>query len=77
MLNEKWEQQKNMLEPSFQRRKRMLFIENAKSTWNQFFGFLKANLGFTRFSVRGKSRIASEMGLALLAVNLRKFTASS
>ena len=34
------------------------------------FGHLKANLRFTRFSV------ANEMGLALMAVNLRKFTAN-
>ena len=39
------------------------------------FGFLKANLRFTRFSVRGKSKVENEMGLALMAVNLRKFTA--
>lgn len=37
------------------------------------FGFLKANLGFTRFSVRGKSKVENEMGLALMAVNLRKY----
>ncbi|MCS1393431.1 transposase, partial [Lysinibacillus boronitolerans] len=40
------------------------------------FGFLKANLRFTRFSVRGKSKVENEMGLALLAVNLRKYTAN-
>ncbi len=41
------------------------------------FGFLKANLRFTRFSVRGKSKVENEMGLALMAVNLRKYTANS
>ncbi|MFA9457181.1 transposase [Halalkalibacter sp. AB-rgal2] len=41
------------------------------------FGYLKANLGFTRFSVRGKSKVENEMGFALMAVNLRKFTANS
>lgn len=40
----------------------------------QGFGFLKANLGFTRFSVRGKSKVENETGLALMAVNLRKYT---
>src|SRR5699024_946542 len=39
------------------------------------FGFLKANLGFTRMSVRGKSKVHNEMGFALMAVNLRKYTA--
>ncbi|EON73344.1 transposase [Lysinibacillus sphaericus OT4b.31] len=37
------------------------------------FGFLKANLGFTRFSVRGKSKAENEIGLALMAVNRRKY----
>ncbi|SCC56020.1 MULTISPECIES: transposase, partial [Priestia] len=39
------------------------------------FGFLKANLGFTRFSVRGKSKVENETGLALMAVNIRKYVA--
>src|SRR5699024_4485801 len=38
------------------------------------FRFLKANLGFTRMSVRGKSKVHNEMGFALMAVNLRKYT---
>ena len=37
------------------------------------FEFLKANLDFTRFSVRGKSKVENEIGLALMAVNLRKY----
>src|SRR5690606_31384292 len=41
------------------------------------FGFLKANLGFTRFSVRGKQKVTNELGFALMAVNLRKFTANN
>src|SRR5699024_9511828 len=40
-----------------------------------FFGFLKANLGFTRMSVRGNSNVHNEMGFALMAVNIRKYTA--
>ncbi|WP_317912941.1 transposase, partial [Carnobacterium maltaromaticum] len=36
------------------------------------FGFLKAHLGFTRFHVRGHEQVTNEMGLALMAVNLRK-----
>lgn len=38
-------------------------------------GFLKANLRFTRFSVRGKPKVENEIGLALMAVNLRKYIA--
>ncbi|WYJ91470.1 hypothetical protein A5888_003238 [Enterococcus sp. 9E7_DIV0242] len=40
------------------------------------FGFLKAILGFTRLSVRGKEQVKNELGFALLAVNLRKLTVS-
>src|SRR5699024_12085938 len=39
------------------------------------FGFLKANLGFARFSVRNKQKVEQELGFAFMAVNLRKFTA--
>src|SRR5699024_10577220 len=39
------------------------------------FGFLKANLGFTRMSVRGKPEVHNEIGFALMAVNLRKYSA--
>ncbi len=34
------------------------------------FGFLKANLGFIRFSVREKLKVKSEIGRALMATNL-------
>src|SRR5699024_11440640 len=39
------------------------------------FGFLKANLGFARFSVRSKQKVEQELAFAFMAVNLRKFTA--
>ncbi|MEK5231755.1 transposase [Lysinibacillus sp. FSL K6-0232] len=37
------------------------------------FGCLKANLGFTHFSVLGQSKVENEIGFALMAVNLRKY----
>ncbi|WP_409351169.1 transposase [Viridibacillus arvi] len=37
------------------------------------FGFLKTNLDFTRFSVSGKSKVDNDIGLALMAINLRKY----
>ena len=37
------------------------------------FGYLKAHLKFTRFSVRGKDKVTNEIGFALMAVNLRKY----
>jgi transposase len=39
------------------------------------FGFLKAHLCFTRFSVRSIQKVENELGFALMAVNIRKFTA--
>lgn len=39
------------------------------------FGYLKASLHFTRLSVRGKEKVKNELGFALMAVNLRKYTA--
>lgn len=76
-MNEKWEQQKEYVRTKLSEEKTRTIYRQRKIDVEQVFGFLKANLGFTRFSVRGKSRVGNEMGLALLAVNLRKFTASS
>ncbi|MED3763180.1 hypothetical protein P4494_03680, partial [Ureibacillus terrenus] len=45
------------------------------SLFTQLYG-LNSNLRFTRFSVRGKSKVENEMGIALMAVNLRKYTAN-
>ncbi|SFK69163.1 Transposase DDE domain-containing protein, partial [Marinilactibacillus piezotolerans] len=37
------------------------------------FGQVKANLRFTRFSVRGKSNVENETNLIFMANNLRKY----
>lgn len=37
------------------------------------FGQVKANLGFTRFSVRGQSKVENETNLVFMANNLRKY----
>ncbi|WP_317915976.1 transposase, partial [Tetragenococcus halophilus] len=37
------------------------------------FGQVKANLGFTRFSVRGQSKVENETQLIFMANNLRKY----
>lgn len=41
------------------------------------FGNLKANLGFTRMSVGGNNPVRNELGIALMAVNLRKLVRHS
>ncbi|PAD66061.1 IS5/IS1182 family transposase [Bacillus sp. 7586-K] len=77
MVNEKWEQQKEYVRAKLSEEKTSSIYRKRKIDVEPVFGFLKANLRFTRFSVRGKSKVENEMGLALMAVNLRKFTAKS
>ena len=76
MVNEKWEQQKEYVRAKLSEEKTGAIYRKRKIDVEPVFGFLKANLRFTRFSVRGKSKVENEMGLALMAVNLRKFTAN-
>ena len=76
MVNEKWEQQKEYVREKLSEEKTGSIYRQRKIDVEPVFGFLKANLRFTRFSVRGKSKVENEMGLALMAVNLRKFTAN-
>jgi len=59
---------------AFKRRNRRN-LRKRKIDVEPFFEFLKANLAFTRMSVRGKSKVHNEMGSALMAVNIRKYTA--
>jgi len=66
MVIEKREQQKEYVRAKLQKKKRVPFIVNGKIDVETVFGFLKANLRFTRFSVRGKSKDENEMGLALM-----------
>ena len=73
MVNEKWEQQKEYVRAKLSEEKTGAIYRQRKIDVEPVFGFLKANLRFTRFSVRGKSKVENEMGLALMAVNLRKY----
>lgn len=77
LVNEKWEEQKEYVRAKLSEEKTSTIYRQRKIDVEPVFGFLKANLRFTRFSVRGKSKVENEMGLALMAVNLRKFTAIS
>ena len=76
MINEKWEQQKEYVRAKLSEEKTGAIYRKRKIDVEPVFGFLKANLRFTRFSLRGKLKVENEMGLALMAVNLRKFTAN-
>ncbi|EOW9528324.1 IS1182 family transposase [Bacillus cytotoxicus] len=77
MVNEKWEQQKEYVRTKLSEEKTSTIYCKRKIDVEPVFGFLKANLRFTRFSVRGKSKVDNEMSLALMAVNVRKFTTIS
>src|SRR5699024_6695479 len=73
--NEKWEFQKEYIREKLSNKETGEIYGKRKIDVEPFFGFLKANLGFTRMSVRGKSNVHNEMGFALMAVNIRKYTA--
>lgn len=74
-LNEKWESQKEYVREKLSDEKTGEIYGKRKIDVEPVFGFLKANLGFTRMSVRGKEKVINELGFALMAVNLRKYTA--
>lgn len=73
--NEKWESQKEYVRTKLSDEQTGEIYRKRKIDVEPVFGFLKANLCFTRFSVRGKEKVNNELGFALMAVNLRKYTA--
>lgn len=73
MINENWEQQKVEVRAKLSDEKTAAMYRQRKIDVEPVFGFLKANLCFRRFSVRGKSKVTNEIGLALMATNLRKY----
>ncbi|SET78576.1 transposase, IS4 family [Oceanobacillus limi] len=75
--NEKWESQKEYVREKLSDEKTGEIYGKRKIDVEPVFGFLKANLGFTRMSVRGKEKVKNELGFALMAVNLRKYTAKN
>ncbi|WP_246001217.1 transposase, partial [Oceanobacillus piezotolerans] len=73
--NEKWEAQKEYVRAKLSDEKTGEIYGKRKIDVEPVFGFLKANLGFTRMSLRGKDKVKNELGFAFMAVNLRKYTA--
>ena len=72
-INVKWEQQKEYIRTQLSDKETGKIYRRRKIDVEPVFGFLKANLHFNRFTVRGKIKAKIEMGLALMAVNLRKY----
>jgi len=71
IINEKWESQKEYVKVKLSDEKTGKIYRKRKIDVELFFGSLKANFGFTRLSVQGKSQAHNKLGFALLAVNLR------
>lgn len=71
--NEKWEEQKKLIKTLLSEPKTGQIYGKRKIDVEPVFGFLKANLGFTRLSVRGKDKVKNELGFAFMAVNMRKY----
>lgn len=77
MVYEKWEQLKEYISEKLSEEKTGAIYRQRKIYVEPIFGFLNANFGFTRFSVCGKSKVENDIGLALMVVCLRKYTARS
>jgi transposase len=73
--NQKWEEQKAYTRKQLSEEETGEIYGKRKIDVEPVFGFLKANLCFTRFSVRGQEKVENELGFAFMAVNLRKYTA--
>ncbi|MGN7478249.1 transposase [Solibacillus silvestris] len=56
-------------------KRRFAIYRQRKIDEEPVFGFPRANLGFMRLYVRGKSKVHHEIGMAVMAANLRKYTA--
>ncbi|WP_212922314.1 transposase, partial [Ornithinibacillus bavariensis] len=69
--NEKWEQQKEYIKEQLSKKETGEIYGKRKIDVEPVFGFLKANLRFTRMSVRGKEKVINELGFAFMAVNMR------
>lgn len=73
MINEEWETQKAYVRTKLSEEETGAIYRQRKIDVEPVFAFLKANLGFTRFNLRGKRKVEHDIGLALMAVNLRKY----
>ncbi|RVT63839.1 hypothetical protein EM808_11325 [Niallia taxi] len=62
------EQQKEHVRAKLSEEKADSIYRQRKVDAEPIFGFLKTNLGIIRFSVRGKSKVENDIGLALMAV---------
>lgn len=71
-INEKWQQQKETMHQQLSSPEGGVIFAKRKIEDESVFGNLKANLGFRRLAVRGLSAATNEIGIALMAGNLKK-----
>ncbi|MCC5889023.1 MAG: IS1182 family transposase [Alkalibacterium sp.] len=76
-INYEYEEQKLKIKEKLSSKKGAKLYGQRKIDVEPTFGQVKANLGFTRFSVRGKSKVEIETNLIFMANNLRKYNKRS
>ncbi|MED4126726.1 IS1182 family transposase [Shouchella miscanthi] len=67
-VNEYWEQQKAYIKRLLSETRTGELYRKRKIDVEPVFGFLKAHLGFTRFSVRRTEKVKNEIGFAFMAI---------
>lgn len=75
MKNNVWEYFKHMTQKLLSKPETEKIYKQRKIDVEPVFGYLKAILGFTRVSLRGKTKVKRELGIALMATNIRKMVA--
>ncbi|MEK4560538.1 IS1182 family transposase [Staphylococcus sp. FSL K6-3157] len=75
MKNYNWEYFKFQINKKLSEPKTQKIYSQRKIDVEPVFGFLKAILGFKRMSLRGLPKVKREVGLALMAINIRKIVA--
>lgn len=71
-LNPTWEYFKHYTKDKLSNERTKEIYKQRKVDVEPVFGNLKANLGVTRFHVRGHHQVTNEIGFALMALNLKK-----
>lgn len=73
--NMNWEYFKYFIQEHLEEETQKKSYQQRKATIEHAFANLKANLGFTRCSVRGQEKMTQELSFALLEINLNKYSA--
>ncbi|WP_243115692.1 transposase [Periweissella cryptocerci] len=71
-VNPAFEYHKAKIRSEFSKEENQAIYAQRKIDVESVFGRLKAYFGFTRFSVRGIERVKREVGIALMAMNMKK-----